>query len=283
MRKIFLLFSFAVLITLIGITATFGPANSNGNGAPTGYTGSPFDNKTCSQSTCHGGTATEIFDVITSDVPITGYQPGETYNITATISDPAKVKFGFEMAPQDPNGLLLGTMALSDATHTKFTSSSHKYITHTSAGTSFPNHTATWSFAWTAPAAGTGDVTFYGAFNFTNNNGNDNGDIIHKSTLTIPEAFGTGVENVRGITELNVYPNPVTDHLNIHYYLNHQEPVTITMYDLTGKQVCVFADEVQTAGTYHQSFPIDQDLATGVYLVDLKAGDQSYSSKIVKN
>ena len=43
-----------------------------------------------------------------------------------------------------------------------------KAITHTSSGISTTGDSNSWSFDWTAPASGTGDVTFYGAFNAAN-------------------------------------------------------------------------------------------------------------------
>lgn len=281
MRKNYLLITFACLVITVIISASSNTANSNAGGAPTGNTGSPFDNKTCAQNGCHGGTATEIFDAITSNVPVTGYVPGSTYTITATVTDPNLVKFGFQISPQNTSGTLLGTMIITNTTTTKFTSSSNKYITHKSTGTSFPGHTATWTFDWTAPNEGTGDVTFYGAFNFSNNNGQSTGDVIHKTSLTIPEAFGVGVDEISAINSLNVFPNPASDHIRITYYLNQQQPVTVSLFDLSGKRVAVLSDETQAAGTYNTSFAIDA-INSGVYVVELKTADQSFFRKIVK-
>ncbi|MBC7412670.1 MAG: T9SS type A sorting domain-containing protein, partial [Bacteroidia bacterium] len=46
--------------------------------------------------------------------------------------------------------------------------------------------TKSWSFDWTAPATNIGSVTFYGAFNGSNNNGSSTGDIIYTTTLVVP-------------------------------------------------------------------------------------------------
>jgi hypothetical protein len=282
MRKKFLLLSFSIIVAIGTVGVSFYTATSSQGGAPAGYTGSPFDNKTCAHSGCHPGIATVIFNAITSDVPVTGYEPGNTYNITTTLTDANLIKFGFQISPQSPSGALQGTMAILDAARTKLISSG-KYITHTLSGTSFPSHTATWTFAWTAPPANTGEVTFYGAFNFTNNNMSTSGDVIRKSTLIIPEAFGVGISNAgNDISSLNVYPSPFTDHFSISYYLGNAESVKIELFDLSGKQIAVLANEMQPAGKYNPDFSIGKSLTSGVYIVVLNAGGNSFSKKIVR-
>ncbi|MBX7109797.1 MAG: T9SS type A sorting domain-containing protein [Chitinophagales bacterium] len=171
------------------ISATFITAISYPDGAPSSVTGSPGDNnKTCTKSGCHSGTAGTMLNAMTSNIPAAGYVPGTTYQVTATISDPSLVKFGFEISPQNAAGTVLGTMSLTDATKTKFTASNGKYITHTTSGNTWNGHTATWSFNWKAPVAGTGAVTFYGSFMYANNNGGTSGDIVKTSTYTVQEA-----------------------------------------------------------------------------------------------
>ena len=266
---------------MIGVA--FYPASSNDTGAPIGNTGSPADNHTCARSGCHPGTATALSDLITSDVPISGYVPGTTYNITASVSDPSINKFGFQISPQSVSGTLLGTLVITDAANTKFAIPGTKYVTHTLSGTAATNHAKTWTFGWTAPAAGTGDVTFYGAFNFSNSNGQTSGDIIHTSTLTIPEAVASGIAGTENTASLNIYPNPAVNQIGIQYYLAQSQHVRLSLMDLSGKQVTVLIDQQQQSGTYTESFPLGNQIPAGVYIVRLEAGDQVFAKKIVKN
>ncbi len=151
MKKTFLLLAI-VVIAVLGLTSfeTLYPT-----GAPAGYTGSPGDGQNC--TSCHGGTATSSTGWITSNIPASGYVPGTTYQITATNSLTGSGKFGFEVSPQNASGTLLGTLAAG--TNSQLVGGG-KYVTHTNASPSI----STWTFNWTAPAAGTGNVTFYGAF-----------------------------------------------------------------------------------------------------------------------
>lgn len=282
MRKRFILILLGIL-SIGGIVTTSMPANSNDTGAPSGNTGSPFDNHTCARFGCHPGTATAISNAITSDVPITGYVPGSTYVITASVADPNLVKFGFEISPQTVSGSLLGTITLTDLVHTKFTGTGNKYVTHTLTGTSAPSHSATWSFNWTAPTAGTGNVTFYGAFNFSNNNGQTSGDVIHTSTLVIPEGIAAGIAGNEAKYELNVYPNPlVGNNLGVNYYLSQPSHVRITLIDLAGKKVSQLEDQFEQAGSYQKLFTVDNTMSPGIYILRLEAGDQVFARKVVR-
>src|SRR6185436_7418712 len=89
------------------------------------------------------------------------------------------------VSPQSITGILLGTLIITNTVETQLVGA-NKYVTHKFAGTS-GSGSRTWNFNWTAPVAGTGNVTFYGAFNCANNSGNSAGDTIYKSTLVVSE------------------------------------------------------------------------------------------------
>jgi hypothetical protein len=162
----------ALVLAFVMFASFGGDENSDyPSGAPAGYTGSPGDGKTCTQ--CHGGSSSNVTGWITSDIPVEGYAPGATYTITVTLTGSGKK--GFEVSPQDAAGNLLGTLAAGTSNHL---TGSGKYVTQNSGVNSNP---ATWSFSWTAPAAGTGDVTFYGAFTVSE-------PVTKLSTLTVSES-----------------------------------------------------------------------------------------------
>jgi hypothetical protein len=155
-------------------------------GSPGGKTGSPGDGgTTCTQ--CHSGTATAQDGWITSTIPVEGYEPGQTYSITATGTHDGVVKFGFELTAEDMNDDKTGTLMVTNASQNQLVNGNNS-ITHTAGGTAPSGNTKSWTFDWTAPVEGTGDVTFYGAFNAANGNGNNQGDVIYTSTLSVPEA-----------------------------------------------------------------------------------------------
>ncbi|MEI8007445.1 MAG: T9SS type A sorting domain-containing protein [Bacteroidota bacterium] len=144
---------------------------AHSNGAPSGYTGSPGDGKICTY--CHGGSATVVSGYFTTDIPSSGYVAGTTYNITVSFTGSGGK--GFELSPQDSvSGTQRGT--LIPGSGSKLVGGT-KYITHSVKQTST---TANWAFQWTAPVAGTGNVTFFSAFVITQST-------CHKESITVPE------------------------------------------------------------------------------------------------
>lgn len=138
---------------IISLLVTFS-AIAYPSGAPAGYTGSPGDGQHC--VSCHGGSAATVTGWITTNVPAAGYTAGTIYNITVTVSGSGKK--GFEVSPQNAAGTQLGILAAGTSSHLV---GGTKYVTQSSAGST--SSTVTWTFTWTAPVAGTGPVTFYGA------------------------------------------------------------------------------------------------------------------------
>jgi len=150
-----ILLSSLLLLSVLILGAFGGDENSDyPSGSPAGYTGSPGDGHNC--TSCHGGSASNVTGWITSDIPPDGYTPGNSYTITVTLTGSGQK--GFQVSPQNVSGTLLGTLTAGTNNHLV---GSGKYVTQNAKTNANP---ATWSFTWTAPAPGTGLVTFYGAF-----------------------------------------------------------------------------------------------------------------------
>ena len=79
-------------------------------GSPGGKTGSPMDNSDC--TSCHNVMGTIVTTTnITSDIPSSGYIPGNIYTITATF--PAFDARGFEITCEENlNNTKTGTFLL---------------------------------------------------------------------------------------------------------------------------------------------------------------------------
>jgi len=205
------------ILSLIGLTAFFaiGIISLNvisdsgttsvyafsGN-SPGAKTASPGDGVNCTQ--CHSGTVNSGSGTrsVTSNIPVSGYVPGQTYTITGTITEALINKFGFEItAEKDADNSKIGTIVLTDATNTQFVNSNNA-VTHKSAGTSGTG-SRTWSFDWIAPVAGTGDVTFYGAFNAVNNDGSTAGDKVYTTSVGVSEANCSATDTENPVPSVN--------------------------------------------------------------------------------
>ncbi len=66
------------------------------------------------------------------------------------------------------------------------------------------------------------------------------------------------------------YPNPFNPTTNINYTINEAGPVTLKVYDITGREVATLVNSKMTAGSHKVSFDAS-NLASGVYLYMLQA------------
>jgi len=228
-------------------------------GAPASVTGSPADGANCTQ--CHGGTATTTAGLITSNVPAAGYVAGQTYLITATNNIAGSGKYGFEVSPQNAAGVQLGKLVAG--TGTVLLSGGTKYITQSNASST----TKSWTFSWIAPAAGTGQVTFYGAMarNFPG--------VVTLSSLVVKEALTTtGLPDNQ--SSINVIAGSSSGLITVELNTNASK-AKISVYDLSGRQL------LTTSVSGEGSYQLNQTFETGVYIVLVQSGKSVFKKKIM--
>lgn len=276
MKKL-LLFTTAFLsvlaISLSSLTYTF----SSPGGAPAGATGSPGDNNlTCARSGCHAGTASPQAGLISSNVPLSGYVPGETYQITVSITQNGISKWGFQASPQNSNGVLLGTLTLTDPSRTRFIGTGNKYVTHTTGGNSGATGSTSWSFNWTAPSVGTGPVTFYTAAMAANGNNATSGDQVFFDNIVINEDFTISVNDQQAKSEISIYPNPAQGSELFINKLKGNESLIIR--DMQGR--IVLNTGFSAAGTT-QAVNIDK-LPKGAYILELSGESGSKVKRFIR-
>lgn len=234
---------------------------------------------TCNTSGCHVGAAVNSGPgsvVITSDIPVSGYVPGTTYQITVTVNSGGSngVKYGFACSAAK-HGTTTAVGGFATADNTTLIKSNGNYIVHNTAVNGNGNTSHAFVFNWTAPANGTGSVTFYAAGNSANGNGNESGDQIYNSNITVDEAAGAGfTESI--LSAFNLFPNPASELVNVKvpdYLVNSQ----IRMVDITGKTIFnqQLTESIVTIDI--NTFP------AGIYVLEIVKDGQSYTSRLMKN
>lgn len=86
-------------------------------------------------------------------------------------------------------------------------------------------------------------------------------------------------ENGNQPLSLQVYPNPAQDQFNLHYDLPSRSPVTITIHDMTGREVIQVTKENQMAGIHEQQVNTST-LSSGIYFLLLRSGDHTVVEKL---
>ncbi len=82
------------------------------------------------------------------------------------------------------------------------------------------------------------------------------------------------------ITNLAVSPNPFNPATNINFTLPEAGEVTLSVFDVTGREVAILANDWLNSGA-HQVVFNGSDLASGVYFYTLQAGDFRMTKKVV--
>jgi len=276
---------FKNIYTVAGILGLFILLQSKAGGPATQLnlrvTGAPSEG-TCANPNCHvSGSfnptlSMSLFD--NGNLTIK-YDPGKTYTLKLTnspISGTPSV-YGFQAASLSATNVQAGEWGTSPAGMVQKTIANRKYIEHSEAATN-----GVFEMPWVAPAAGTGDVTFYAASLAGNGNNSVSGDGMTKNTLVIQEngTSSTG-EPAQDIASLEVMPNPVADVLNLRITSRLAGAHKIQIYSATGAILKMAPVNVQVGQTT-TSIPVD-DLAPGLYLVQLCGDGHMAAVQMLKN
>lgn len=82
------------------------------------------------------------------------------------------------------------------------------------------------------------------------------------------------------LTNVKVYPNPVSDQLNLSYRVSKDSNVTIKIMDVLGNEIATLLSERLPAGEQTNSFNIASRLNSGFYFIRLIAGNETVIKRI---
>ncbi|PQJ11414.1 hypothetical protein CJD36_006320 [Flavipsychrobacter stenotrophus] len=267
-------------------------------------TGSQGGAANCAGSGCHGVNApTTIVEVKvynSAGVAVSQYSPGANYTVAITGNNTAAGitldEFGFQVSAVLNSSAQAGSFAVTSGTHLRVTSlGGLQIVEHKDAlNDTFTNHFVA-RFSWTAPAAGSGDVSFYSILNPLGEDehrglpggvkskptDDDDDEISMPNTspvVVLTEGNGSGsnaVGNTITGSKVLFYPNPCSDILNIHTEEANAEGI-IDIYATNG--VRVYSGNL-TSGV---AIINTGNLATGIYNVEIMTGNGRMARAIVK-
>lgn len=256
---------------------------SYSSGAPVASTNAPGETTCATNMLCHnvvpnsgsGGAMISTMENISN-----GYVPGTVYNMMPYVNQAGSSKIGFQTVALLSNGQGAGSVTITN-TKTQMNSDAGKeYVTHTSSG-NFNVGLHDWMYEWTAPPAGSGTVTVYGAFIASNNSMTaDTGDYIYTDSLVIPEKT-TGVQDCAGhkFRINSVSQLAGGDVFLISYFSKETSRADITVYDITGKQL-KYTTETFYPGSNNTRFMLEYP--AGIYFISINFAGRSEIIKVVK-
>lgn len=94
-------------------------------------------------------------------------------------------------------------------------------------------------------------------------------------------ALISGVENISGIENVQVYPNPATNVINIDYSTANAENITFQLMDITGRVVAM--NQVNhSGGTSTHNIDVSS-LSNGVYVLKIQSSQGAVTKKVIVN
>ena len=95
---------------------------------------------------------------------------------------------------------------------------------------------------------------------------------------TIPSSNSS--KSIKILTVLKLYPNPVSEKLNINLRLEREANLSVKITDPLGNEIITLMNEKAPAGEQTRTFTLPNKLNTGIYLVRIVAGGDPKVMKI---
>lgn len=88
------------------------------------------------------------------------------------------------------------------------------------------------------------------------------------------------IENEKLLTDVSIYPNPITDKLNLTYNVKKNTTVSIKIMDVLGNEVITLMAQRVEAGEQRNTFQLSNRLSSGFYFVRMIVGTESVIKRI---
>ncbi len=299
MKKSILLLTAVTGLAYVLLTSyAAGPATRQYDctGAEAACTGAFAGNPTgC--TTCHGSAASTVTATVTLDsagTTTTHYRGGMTYNVKITgTTTSTNTKYGFQLSAMKgtttattvSDAGVFATTGIPASTHIKApTAGTALTIAEQSSALTATGSTFTLSFPWTAPATGTGSISFWGAVNFVNGNGNDGaGDYWNVNHIAIAEwpLVSNGVASVENSLGVVAFPNPVSNTLNLQLGNTATGIYSVTVFDMSGK--CISNQNIDVTSANYNTSLSTSNWTAGIYNVVIENNGTRTVTSVVKN
>jgi hypothetical protein len=280
---------FAALgLAIFFLSSSGGPA-ANGNY----YTGAPTlgggTEGTC--NTCHSsGAATYGEPIINVSLvadgetdPVTEYTPGQTYMVTVAVgypsAKPEAIGFSSQFLTADASPSTAGVLG-NPSTGSQISSGNgdRKYAEQNT-----PNTTdSLFTFEWTAPEAGVGEVKMYVSGNLVNRNGSTGGDSGSTSptVISFTEGLPSAVNNFAAIPH-RLFPNPTNGAATLQVAPPAAGSYELSVTGMNGQTLRTERLQL-TAGDTQLAVPVE-GLKTGIYVVSLTGTESRLVTRLLVN
>jgi hypothetical protein len=96
-----------------------------------------------------------------------------------------------------------------------------------------------------------------------------------------PEERGIATTSTLGGSNAEVFPNPVNGLATVTFTTNSDETVSIVVFDLSGKERMVLANEYLTKGTHRLEADFSE-LTAGAYIIRITSASENHTLRVIK-
>ena len=124
-------------------------------------------------------------------------------------------------------------------------------------------------------------------FELTHGSGNNHaGKYAYLGAIKMTETTTLATnKNIFADKSITVYPNPVSNELNIAYILDNASKSSISIYDMSGKVIFQDHNGLNQAGTYSYKWNRNDNsgarVATGIYMLQMTADGKTVTKKLI--
>ncbi len=101
-----------------------------------------------------------------------------------------------------------------------------------------------------------------------------------QNQLNTSKQTSVKVENEKLLTDVSIYPNPITDKINLTYNVKKNTNVSIKIMDVLGNDVLTLMAQRVEAGEQKNSFQLSNRLSPGFYFVRIIVGTEPFIKRI---
>lgn len=114
----------------------------------------------------------------------------------------------------------------------------------------------------------------------TRNNRPQDIKITYKPFTPFSFNYRADSENSKVLSNVKVFPNPVTDQINLAFKLNKDIKVTIKIMDALGNEITTLLSQRLSSGEQSQGFMVNGKLNSGYYFIRIMAGSETIVKRI---
>lgn len=104
-----------------------------------------------------------------------------------------------------------------------------------------------------------------------------------KDNLFTSTKVMTGIKtslNDKVLNNVKVYPNPISDQLNLSFNISKDATVTVKIMDVLGNEITTLLSERVSAGDQNKPFQIASRITSGFYFIRVSAGSEVITKRI---